>query len=121
MISLFVMWIFVTVAIIALGLALTLTTNYLMGSIAVASLWTIAVFAEAARRYSILKAPLEIERLPRTVAKPDVTVRLTRKQESPVRLVYSYSHRDEGLRDELEHIWLYWNGRALLPPGPTAK
>ena len=102
MISLFLMWIFVIGMILALGLALTLATNYLMGSIAVASLWTIVVLAELARRYSILKEALEIERIPRTAFEPDMTNRLTEKQESPVRLVYSYSHRDEGLRDELE-------------------
>jgi CHASE2 domain-containing sensor protein len=115
-ISLFLMWIFVTVAIIALGVALTLTTNYLMGSVAVASLWTAVAFAELARRYSVLKAPLEIETPARTAFAPNMTDRLMRKQESPVRLVYSYSHRDEGLRDELEtHLTLLQRQGVIAP------
>jgi TIR domain len=110
------MWIFVTVAIISLGVGLTLTTNYLMESIAAASLWTIVVFAEAARRYSILKAPLEIERLPRTAFEPNITNRLTRKQKSPVQLVYGYSHRDEGLRDQLKtHLALLERQGVIAP------
>ena len=116
MMSLFLMWIFVIGMILALGLALTLATNYLMGSIAVASLWTIVVLAELARRYSILKEALEIERIPRTAFKPNMTNRLTEKQESPVRLVYSYSHRDEGLRDELEtHLALLERQGVIAP------
>ncbi len=87
-----------------------------MGSIAVASLWTIVVLAELARRYSILKEALEIERIPRTAFAPDMTNRLTEKQESPVRLVYSYSHRDEGLRDELEtHLALLERQGVIAP------
>ena len=109
-ISLFLMWIFVTVAIIALGVALTLTTNYLMGSIAVASLWTTVVFAELARRYSILKASLQI-------SKPVLAIRSTGQlTRSPVRLVYSYSHRDEGLRNELEtHLALLERQGVIAP------
>ena len=107
------MWIFVTVAIIALGVALTLTTNYLMGSIAVESLWTTVVFAELARRYSILKAPLEISAAVRGIRS---TGQLTREQESPVRLVYSFSHKDEGLRDELEtHLALLERQGVIAP------
>ena len=110
MISLFLMWIFVTVAIIALGVGLTLTTNYLIGSIAVASLWTTVVFAELARRYSILKASLQI-------SKPVLAIRSTGQlTRSPVRLVYSYSHRDEGLRDELEtHLALLERQGVIAP------
>jgi hypothetical protein len=122
--TLLLMWIFGTLAIIAFGVTLLLTTtNYLMGSMAIASLWTTIVLAELVRRYSALKAPFEMERLPQPASRPTMTSQLPGRQQRPVQLVYSYSHRDESLRDELEtHLALlelqgiigHWSDRKIL-------
>ena len=138
--SLLPMLIVVSFAILALGLVLTLMTNHLIGSVAIASLWATVALAELARRYWALKAPFEMEKLPQSTptseksllkegSKEDIVgasffePEVTTKQGSPVRLVYSYSHRDDSLRDELEtHLALLkrqgviapWSDRKIL-------
>ena len=127
-ISLFVAWILVTAAIIASAVTLLLTTNYLLESITLVSLWTLIIVAELARRYAVVQATksgtrdVEIVSTPRehVAVSPAVSRALTG---GPVRLVYSYSHHDEALRRELEtHLALLerqgviasWSDRKIL-------
>ena len=133
-ISLFIAWMLVTAAIIASAVALLLTTNYLLGTIALVSLWTLIIIAELARRYTVVQASraatgdVEIASAPREHGvSPDVrraaTGAPTKHQGFPVRLVYSYSHQDEALRRELEtHLALLerqgviasWSDRKII-------
>ncbi len=138
--SLFFMFIVVSFVILTLGLVLTLMTNHLIGSVALTSLWATVALAELARRYGTLKAPLEKEKLPQKAPTTEKSLskrdsgedifgssvfesELTIREGSPVRLVYSYSHRDESLRGELEtHLALLkrqgviapWSDRKIL-------
>jgi len=108
------MLIAVSFAILTVGSVLTLITNHLIGSVAIASLWAMVAIAELARRYCTLKMAVEIEKLPQKTLTSEKSAlklgsqedifstnflesELTRKQGSPVQLVYSYSHRDESL------------------------
>lgn len=132
--SLFFILIVVSFVILSLGLVLTLMTNHLIRSVALTSLWATVALAELARRrYATLKAPLEKEKLPQKprTAEKSLSTRgsdedifasrvygseLTMREKPPVRLVYSYSHRDESLRDELEtHLALLKRQGVIAP------
>jgi CHASE2 domain-containing sensor protein len=62
---LFLWWIFGTAAVLALGCALIITTGYIMGSVAMGSLWTAMVIGELARR--ALPSPTEPQTRPQEV------------------------------------------------------
>jgi hypothetical protein len=62
---LFLWWIFGTAAVLALGCALIITTGYIMGSVAMGSLWTTVVIGEVARR--ALPSPTEPQTRPQEV------------------------------------------------------
>ena len=55
--SLFLVWIFGVTAALALGCALMATTGYIIGSVAMGSLWTVMVVCELARRYRTKPTP----------------------------------------------------------------
>jgi CHASE2 domain-containing sensor protein len=138
--SLFLMLIAVSFAILTVGSVLTLITNHLIGSVAIASLWAMVAIAELARRYCTLKMAVEIEKLPQKTLTPESNLlnqsadedivgtsffqrEVTTEERSLVRLVYSYSHRDDSLREELEtHLALLkrqgviapWSDRKIL-------
>jgi CHASE2 domain-containing sensor protein len=55
--SLFILWIFGVTAALALGCALMAETGYIIGSVAMGSLWTVMVIGELARRYRTKLTP----------------------------------------------------------------
>jgi CHASE2 domain-containing sensor protein len=123
--SLFLLWMFGIAGVLALGCALIITPGCIIGSVAMGSLWTIMVIGELGRRYS---TQLTAAPPPKTVRAPALQQNLTEPQTRPTgvpaRVVYSYSHKDETLRDELEtHLALLkqhgviasWYDRRILP------